>query len=661
MQPIASGSRISSTRAGVRPNTLKGGVGSSLSKGKGRAVEELRRENPEVEERLPILPESEAGQGINQHFIMDQGDQVVPPGGNINPNLNPNLNPPAPPAPPVVQAQVMERRYPAPWDVNRPKLSRVPDVGEIKLFWDHIDGIWSTRPQADDQVKKARTLEFVDQLDLKDQWRGMAEYGLDYTYDQWKEAIMKFYPEIEELVSGSVFKLKDLCLEAKGIERKDLGPFRRFAMAFNNEALKLLNPPAQVTNRDLVHMILNTLDSDFAKEVEVTLNQPSAADIIGINSELRLAPPSDIIQQAMAAQLNRRGDKFTYIQVLKVIDYAMSHWSGRSAMDNLSTTGGRDKGIIPIGSLLDDSANPQLSSSNIRLKSHQNRASRGIKPEPDDRLEFFAQEMALMKDTMELQEKKMQSSVKQLSDTMENSMKSLAQYLKPQREAPRVEFKEQRSGEGTRKGPCFFCHGPHLISECESKDEFIRLGWLSYKDGKMMMGDGSWIPRYPEDVSRMDKIERFYNNKGITRESAIPRKSTMMMGYDSYEDAGAYDRVDHLYDYRDDEMRAQRVQQGLQQNRVGYQVPNRYQAGQPNMDPSPQNRGYTIQQRPVQQQMAQQIVDRSSVVPGMDMSQLIQLIDTVRGSNNANRGPSIEQNVQTRTGAGEDSATGSGF
>ena len=596
--------------------------------------------------------------------MADRGPgQVIPPGGNINPNLNQNPGQPAdqPDPQPAAPAQVLDRRYPAPWDVNRPKLSRVPDVGEIKLFWEHIDGIWSTRPPTDDANKKARTLEFVDQVDLKDQWRGMAEYGPDYTYEEWKEAILKFYPEIEELISGSVFKLKDLCMEAKGIERKDLGPFRRFAMAFNNEALKLLNPPAQVTNRDLVQMVLNTLNADFAKEVEVTLNQPSAADIIGVNSDLRLAPPPVLIQQAMNAQLNRRGDKFTYIQVLKVIDYAMSNWSGRSAMDNLSLGGGREKGVLPMSSLLDDSANPLLSSSNLKMKPATTRSNRGVKSETDDRFEFFEQEMALMRDTVELQDKKMQNSVKQLSDTMEHSIKSLTQYLKPQRDAPRVEFKEPKTGEGPRKGPCFFCHGPHLISECENKDEFIRLGWLTYRDGKMAMGDGSWIPRYPEDVSRMDKIERFYNNKGVTRESAAPKKVNMMTGYEAYEDPGMVDRVDHLYDYREDERRAQRVQQNLQQGRSGGQIPNRYSGHPQGLDQSQQNKGYSILQRPVQQQMTQHLVDGSSIVPGMDMAQLIQLIDTVRGSNNANRELPYEQNVQTRTGAGTDPAPGSGF
>ena len=72
------------------------------------------------------------------------------------------------------------------------------------------------------------------------------------------------------------------------------------------------------------------------------------------------------------------------------------------------------------------------------------------------------------------------------------------------------------------------------------------------------------------------------------------------------------------------------------------------------------NMNYSILQRPVQQQM-QQSAESSAVVPGMDIQQLIQFIDTVRGPNNASREPSGEQFVQTRTGARTDSNQGQGF
>lgn len=535
-------------------------------------------------------------------------------------------------------------------------------MGEIKTFWDHIDGIWATRPVVTDDVKKARTLEFVDAIDLKDQWKGIAEYGPNYTYEQWKTAILTFYPEIEELVSGSIFKMQSLCKNAKGLERKDLGPFRRFAMAFNTEALKLLSPPALVTNRDLVQVVLDTLAADFAKEVELTLNQPSSAAVIVQNSELKLAPPTAVVQQAMQAQLNRRGDKFTYIQVLHVVDYLMCNWSGRSAMDSLNLGGGIDSGVLAGKSLLPGAVNPllptdgQLGDALIGGKS--------IKHEVSDKLDLFAQEIAGMKDTINLQDKRINESVKKMSDTIENSFKVLNQSLKSPapREAPRVENREYRASEGTRKGPCFFCFGPHMISECEVKEEFIRIGWVVVKDGKMTMGDGTYIPRFPEDISRAEKVEKYHNNKGMTRESPLPKKSAMMNTYmGQYDDHGNHDRVDHIYDSRDDELRSYRAQQNMLANRGNtYQMPVRQPMVQQSVEQPVANMNYSILQRPVQQQM-QQSAESSAVVPGMDIQQLIQFIDTVRGPNNANREPSGEQFVQTRTGARTDSNQGQGF
>jgi hypothetical protein len=671
LTPEGSGKRASGSSVRSKAPKSSGVTGSSSRKRKTREVETSSESEPPTEERLPSLPEQQNEQQIEHQITEPNTDIMSQPGAsaqgqNINPNLNPvGGNPPAgnqnPPAP-GQQGPTLERKYPNPWDVSRPKFSRVPDVGEIKTFWDHIDGIWATRPVVTDDVKKARTLEFVDAIDLKDQWKGIAEYGPNYTYEQWKTAILTFYPEIEELVSGSIFKMQGLCKNAKGLERKDLGPFRRFAMAFNTEALKLLSPPALVTNRDLVQVVLDTLAADFAKEVELTLNQPSSAAVIVQNSELKLAPPSPVVQQAMQAQLNRRGDKFTYIQVLHVVDYLMCNWSGRSAMDSLNLGGGVDNGVLAGKSLLPGAVNPLLPTDGQLVDTLL--GGKSIKHEVSDKLDLFAQEIAGMKDTINLQDKRINESVKKMSDTIENSFKVLNQSLKSPapREAPRVENREYRPSEGTRKGPCFFCFGPHMISECEVKEEFIRIGWVVVKDGKMTMGDGTYIPRFPEDISRAEKIEKYHNNKGMTRESPAPKKSAMMNTYmGQYDDHGSFDRVDHIYDSRDDELRSYRAQQNMLANRGStYQMPVRQPIVQQSVEQPVANMNYSILQRPVQQQM-QPSAESSAMVPGMDIQQLIQFIDTVRGPNNASREPSGEQFVQTRTGARTDSNPSQGF
>ena len=685
----SSDSRVktSSAKGKAKASTSSGVVGPSSRKRNFTQVEPSSESESPTEQDLPILPEVEEEQQQQQteQVITEpntenmsnlgapaQGlPQAPAQGQNINPNLNigganaPQVNQPAP----AQQGPTLDRKYPNPWDVSRPKFSRVPDVGEIKTFWDHIDGMWNTRPAIDDDVKKERTLEFVDAIDLRDQWRGIAEYGDGYSYDQWKAAILSFYPEIEELISGSIFKIQSICKNAKGLERKDLGPFRRFAVAFNNEALKLLSPPAQVTNRNLVQVVLNTLSTDFAKEVELALNQPLSAAVIVQNSELKLAPPSAVVQQAMQAQLNRRGDKFTYIQVLHVVDYLMCNWSGRSAMDTLNLGGGVDDGAQEGKSLLMGTVNPLLPTDGQLL--NNSFGGKSIKHEVTDKLDLFAQEIAGMKDVINMQDKRLDESVKKMADKIENSFKVLNQSLRPPsnpREAPRIENRDYRNSEGMKRGPCFFCFGPHVISDCEVKDEFIRIGWIQVKDGKMFFGDGSWIPRYPEEISRKDKVEKHYRDQGITREPTSSNKSAMMNSYmGPYDDYGGYDRVDHIYDSRDDELRTYRAQQNLQAAREQfYQSPSRQQMVQQQIVEQPMaNSGYTILQRPVQQsqevQQSRQGMESSTVVPGMDISQLIQLIDTVRGPNNANRDPLVEQFAVTRTGAGSDSNRGQGF
>lgn len=358
---------------------------------------------------------------IQRSLFIKMSSQVLAQGHNLNPqNHSPN------PLPLVPQVQALDRKYPNPWDVNRPKFGIGPDVEEIKTFWEHIDSIWAIHPVADN-VKKERTLEFVDAIDLKDQWKRIAEFEPNYTYEQWKAAILKFYPEIDELVSGSLDKIQNLCRVTKGLERKALGPFRRFAVAFNSEALKLLTPPAQVTNRDLVQMVLKMLDSNFAKEVELTLNQPLAVAAVELNSELNLSPPSVVIQQAMNAQLNRRGDKFTFVQVLKIIDYLMCNWSGRIAMDSLSLEGSRR--AITVNPLSAATVDPLLPTGEVLLSAIAYSVDNDIMREVDDKLNLFAQEIASIKDTIHLLDKKMNEAVKMMSDMVENSFRVFNQSL----------------------------------------------------------------------------------------------------------------------------------------------------------------------------------------------------------------------------------------
>lgn len=195
---------------------------------------------------------------------------------------------------------------------------------------------------------------------------------------------------------------------------------------------------------------------------------------------------------------------------------------------------------------------------------------------------------------------------------------------------------------------CYFCNGPHMIRDCYNKEEFISLGWIVIENGLIKLGNGSWIPRHPEHLSRMLRVEEYYRKQGVTKESAKQKRASMMQtfhqgGITSVSEyySPDMDRIDHIYDTREDEIRSANVQQMLGRQNVPQQS---YQA------PSTQFA------QAIQPQMFSQAQAIAPTVPGqgIEISQLIQLFNAARGGNPMNELNIQDQMVATRTGARTD-------
>jgi hypothetical protein len=315
-----------------------------------------------------------------------------------------------------------------------------------------------------------------------------------------------------------------------------------------------------------------------------------------------------------------------------------------------------------------------------------------IKAEISDRMDSFAGELARMKDTAELQEKRIGESIKRVETTIESSLRQLNQSLRakpphmdhsgPSHGHRNDDHQGQNSGSnnnsaGNReRGPCYFCNGPHYINECVTKDEFIDLGWITVENGLVKLGNGNWIPRFPEHVSRMQKVEDHYRKQGITRDSPSIKRANMVETYYSGGHQGSsqsndsyhHSRMDHLYDTIDDEIRSAKVQQmvrlrALNQNQrpivsQNYNVPLIEGPSYHNAIPENTIGTSLVQSIPQFQQLShgsQPILNVPNVPMGgnLDLNQLIQLLNIVGGGNRS--GTSVQdQMVMTRGGATSD-------
>ncbi|KAF7348909.1 hypothetical protein MVEN_01411200 [Mycena venus] len=553
-------------------------------------------------------------------------------------------------------------KIPAAWDQNRPKFDG-NTVNSLRIFLRNCETVFSAGGITDEQEKKKKLLEYLDHIDTREQWEKLPTFDAGNTFESWKTAILRLYPEIEDMASGSLTKLEEICRENRPISRSELGKLRRFAMAFTNEAEKLLTKSALIVNLTLVEWILWVLEPTFASELENSMNQ---AAIIAVTHPLP-QPPAPAGQPPVAGQPppsglqleDRRGDRLPYKQVLRMADLIADNWVGRTARNNLvggsraSALVGTTITTVPVGV-------PETVT---------------IKTEFSDKMDTFASELAQLKDTSVLQEKRLTDSIKRVESSIENSMKLLSQTIRgkpPHQEItsagqsmrPEERQVTREFGSHRERGPCYFCNGPHLVNECTIKDEFIDLGWIVVENGLIKLGNGNWIPRFPEGPSRMQKVEDHYRKQGITRDSANVKRVNMMQTFYSehgyaaptYFDPLEHSRVDHLYDTHDDEVRSAQVQQ----LKARYQAPpqnNYVPIAQNYQAPSFQSStGIQVPMLPpgiAGQQPAlqfQQIPHTQNTAPnaqpagGVDLGQLIQLLNALKGENPAAQ----EQFVATR-------------
>jgi hypothetical protein len=297
-----------------------------------------------------------------------------------------------------------------------------------------------------------------------------------------------------------------------------------------------------------------------------------------------------------------------------------------------------------------------------------------IKAEINNKLESFAGNIAQLKDLAGLQNKQMAENMKKWESLMENSVKLMNQNLRGT--APHLEMsqagpsrqREYRAPGGYSRpdanGNCFFCGGPHMVRDCPTKDEFIALGWIKIEDKLIKLGDGNWLPKFPEELSKSQRIEDYWKRKGITREIAAARKATLLSSVypgrhvsfgENYYDT---DVIGDLYDTREDEILSANVQNlearaRLAQNPVaqmmqgpvgqfmhGIPLPQHQGGVQPPLNFANPSNSYQGNNLPTAPQPSQ----------NFDMAQLIQLFNAM-GHADPTR---VDQFVSTRGGAKSD-------
>jgi hypothetical protein len=535
-------------------------------------------------------------------------------------------------------------KQPAPWDKNSPSFDG-KTASSLKRFIRHCTTIVKSAGITDVAEQKTTLLDYIFDDFVRQQFEKLSSYTTG-SFEKWCEDIERLYPEIEDMGAGSLEVLAKICTDArKGLTQTNLGAVRRFSVSFTNEAEKLLRPPATVTNKMLVGMILNTLERTFANNVEMMMNHKLIAD------NTVVAPPVQVTAGTTPAQaatttgagpvtvgIPRRGDRLDYKMVLDIAEKIADSWSGR---ENSALFSGMNDLIIG-----DEQTQSSVIQENVLI---------GIQKEVNEKLEIFSGELASFKDSAVVQEKKLNDSLDKMENSLKESIRStLVQFTRgppPHLDVPGSSHQGQertyeRNTGNQRQFLCYFCLGQHLIRDCPVKTEYINLGWLKVENSRMYYGDGSgMVPRYPEWKSRKEHIDDHYAAKGITKDQARRQGVNFVQsqgGYSYHEE----ENLDQIYDSRADERLSNQVQSAMLNNVYRPQIQQLL------------NQGLLNNQRPVMtpptQEQSQSQTAGQQRVYNITPDSLSQLLNLVRNSDTtAVDGEQVgnqEQLLSTRSG-----------
>lgn len=545
-------------------------------------------------------------------------------------------------------------KMPQPWETSRPKFDGTPS-GTLTRFVEQVDAIILGGAITDEQLRKEKLLSYIDDKRVRDAWKSLPEFTAPQTYARWKKSILALYPEIEEIEKGSLSALKEICEEAKGLTRADYGKLKRFSVFFRVEADKLLVTPAVVTNLGLVNTILTVLSAGFAKQVEDTMNLPGALQTI--------IPVAEPVPDEEEGAAGRRGDKLSYKDVLKIAMHLAETWTGREALFEIS--GGRSDERSLVGVVAPKTGSP---------------VPYAIKREFNEQFESLSLEIAAIKDTFNVRDKQLAETLKKFDYAVEMA-KSLKQEVakapaangeqsNDYRPQARDQFQPREPNNYRMTPPthlavtdlkCHWCGKPnHMVRDCPEKRRKLDEGVIVMENGQLRMADGSYISRYPESMTKDERVNESLRKQGKPGVSALLYQESF---YNMQQD----EQANQVWDTTADELRSMRVKKQQLEMQL-QQLQNGGTSGmgssmgigyaQPRESPPHLNLHQGIQY--AQSPMGYPPTAVSPAGPAMSMEQLLVLLNRGMNSQSTQNQPA-EQYLLTRGGARSDPPPQQGF
>lgn len=553
---------------------------------------------------------------------------------------------------PVNVVSVASFRVPVPWDQHGPKFDgKTPS--KLRSFLRNVQTICEKGKIVGEQERKNLVLDYLTDEETREQWERLHHYKTG-TYDAWVREIEELFPELEDARVGTLARLKKICAENRGIEPSELGALRRFSVSFSNEADKLMQAPASIDNGQLVDMYLEVLEEKFAEQVNFMASQNKILERKNGTEGSKLTPSA--VQLAAEGDhadregekgdtlVKRRGAKIPLSEIIGIAEAISDNWTGSSS---------------------------KYSSSGSKYQSTKGESS------AEKKMEGIAQILAHLNDKLDLVDKKIEEKIDaSLKKSFSQNVRETPPHMDKNQSGGKSEGNNDQGNSnsvvkhngnhnnsgwngnnrnsgnhnGEKDMSCYYCWLlAHLIKDCPYKQEHIDMGYVKVDNGAIRLGDNRYVPKYPENKSRKERVDDYWAAQGKRKGTELgrlnsPQGQMLQYGFDQNTD-----QMNLIYDTRDDELRSMRVQ--MMHSQVPAQLSNQIMS-------SPQSHQQLVQVAG-SSAVNQDVIQNMPKLPaGWDMNQFVQLIN---GLNIQASGNSQSQLIQTRTGAGSEGPANSNF
>ena len=406
---------------------------------------------------------------------------IMPPANTINVQSEDISSPAVPREKPIMLTS--EKRMIAPGAKDAPRFkSTKPE--ELRRFIREMEDLWKDANVTRDAVKKSMIGKYADQ-DSEEEWAAFKSFEDTYTWDEFKDELIRNYPEASAAERGTPARIRQLCKGTAKVRLGDMPALYAFRRAFGAESKKLLVKPPAMSNRELVELFFSCLSDHLASAVLQYLgSNPSAAKVVSSTGLPR-----------------RPEDKY---ELEDVCNAALQVSENSQGMFNLMSREISDerRGVL---------YNSQPASETKILS---------------EKVEEIEGEQALDKDRVVTMGKNLDSRIGNLENLMKalltQSQMNVEQICKGDCKGGSCKTHEANNGPAQKWGgkslekeKCFWCGlFGHFQADCEDFKNQVRIGNVKVNaEGKWRLRDGSFIPKYPADATLKERVERHYARK----------------------------------------------------------------------------------------------------------------------------------------------------